>query len=165
MYKKILVPTDGSELSAAAAVKGVAFAKHIGAEVVGVYVAPEYQYPVYVEIIPPTYPSESEYETTMKKAGEIHLKSIQEAAQSAGVKYVGVTAFSDTPAQKIVDTAKDNQCDLIFIGSHGRTGIGKFLLGSVTGKVLGISSVPVLVDRLPRPPQKEKEPKPEPVGF
>ena len=165
MYKKILVPTDGSDLSAAAAIKGVAFAKHIGAQVVGVYVAPEYQYPVYVEIIPPTYPSEEEYGNTMKKAGEIHLKPIQDAALSAGVGFTGVTAFSDIPAQQIVDTAKANQCDLIYMGSHGRTGLGKFLLGSVTGKVLGLSSLPVLVDRLDQPPPKEKGPKAEPAAF
>ena len=165
MYKKILVPTDGSEISTAAAIKGLAFAKSIGAELVGIYVSPEYQYPVYVEIIPPTYPSEQEYEATMKKAGDIHLQPIQAEAQTAGVKFTGLTAFSDVPAQKIVDTAKEMGCDLIFIGSHGRTGIGKFLLGSVTGKVLGISSVPVLVDRLERAPAPEKEPRIEPAGF
>ena len=165
MYKKILVPTDGSDISAAAAIKGVAFAKHIGAELVGVYVAPEYQYPVYVEIIPPTYPSELEYQATMNKAGEIHLKPIQEAALSAGVVFTGVTAFSDIPAQQIVDTAKTNQCDLIYMGSHGRTGLGKFLLGSVTGKVLGLSSLPVLVDRLEQAPAKEAGPKTEPAAF
>ena len=103
MYKKILVTTDGSEVSASAAIKGVQFAKEIGAEVVGLFVAPEYQYPVYVEIIPPSYPTEQEYETTMKKAGEVHLKPIQEAAQSMGVTCHAVTAFSDVPAQKIAD--------------------------------------------------------------
>ncbi|RJX30936.1 MAG: universal stress protein [Oxalobacter sp.] len=151
MYKKILVTTDGSEVSAAAAIKGVTFAKSIGAEVVGMFVAPEYQYPVYVEIIPPTYPSEQEYETTMKKAGEVHLKPIQEAAQSMGVKCTALTLFSDVPAQKIADAATENACDLIFMGSHGRTGLNKLLVGSVTARVLGLSRVPVLVDRLDIP--------------
>ena len=151
MYKKILVTTDGSDVSAAAAIKGVTFAKAIGAEVVGLFVAPEYQYPVYVEIIPPTYPSEQEYETTMKKAGEVHLKPILEAAQSMGVKCLAQTAFSDVPAQKIVDAAMENGCDLIFMGSHGRTGLNKLLIGSVTARVLGLSRVPVLVDRLDKP--------------
>ena len=54
MFNKIMIPTDGSELSTAAALEGVAFAADNGSEVTGVYVAPEYQYPVYVEIIPPT---------------------------------------------------------------------------------------------------------------
>ena len=165
MYKKILLPTDGSEVSATAATKGVAFAKEIGAEVVGLYVAPEYQYPVYVEVIPPTYPSESEYEATMQKAGEIHLKPLQDAAQAAGVKYTGVTAFSDTPAQQIADAAIANGCDLIFIGSHGRTGLNKLLIGSVTSKVLGLASVPVLVDRLNVPPKQGKAAKMETPGL
>lgn len=148
MYKKILVPTDGSAISTAAAIKGVGFAKEIGAEVVALYVAPEYQYPVYVEVIPPTYPSEQEYETTMKKAGEVHLKSIHDAASNAGVKCTPVTAFSDVPAQKIADAALENGCDLIFMGSHGRTGLNKLLIGSVTSRVLGLSQLPILVDRL-----------------
>ena len=148
MYKKILVPTDGSEVSSAAAIKGVAFAASIGADVVAIYVAPEYQYPVYVEIIPPTYPSEQEYQITMKKAGELHLKPIQEAAQAAGIQFSGITAFSDVPAEQIVNTAQEQGCDMIFMGSHGRTGLGRFLLGSVTTRALALSTVPVLVDRL-----------------
>ncbi len=165
MYKKILVPTDGSEISTAVAIKGVLFARQIGAEVVALYVAPEYQYPVYVEVIPPTYPSEQQYETTMKKAGEIHLKPIQDAAQAAGVICTPVTAFSDVPAQKIADAARENACDLIFIGSHGRTGLDKFLIGSVTSKVLGFARVPVLVDRLEKMPGEPKEPRAEVAGF
>ena len=148
MYKKVLVPTDGSEVSSAAAIKGVAFAASIGAEVVAIYVAPEYQYPVYVEIIPPSYPSEDEYQNTMKKSGGVYLKPIEDAAQAAGVKYTGVTAFSDVPAEQIVDTVQKQGCDLVFMGSHGRTGLGRFLLGSVTTRVLALCPVPVLVDRL-----------------
>ena len=164
MYKKILLPTDGSDLSAAAATVGVAFAKSIGAEVVGLYVSPEYQYPVYVEIIPPSYPSEEEYANTMKKAGEMHLKPIEEAATREGVTFMGVTAFSDVPAQQIVDTALANGCDLIFMGSHGRTGLNKLLIGSVTAKVLGLSRVPVLVHRIDLP-AKSKGGKSEPAAF
>ena len=148
MYKKVLVPTDGSEISTAAALKGVTFAKEIGAQLVALYISPEYQYPVYVEVIPPTYPSEQEYQSTMKKAGEVHLKPLQDAARAANVECVGVTAFSDVPAQKIVDVALEQGCDLIFMGSHGRTGLNKLLIGSVTSRVLGLSPVPVLVDRL-----------------
>ncbi|MEA5097917.1 MAG: universal stress protein, partial [Burkholderiaceae bacterium] len=145
MYKKVLVPTDGSEISSAAAIKGVAFAASIGAEVVAIYVAPEHQYPVYVEIIPPSYPSEQEYQDTMKKAGEMHLKPIQDAAQAANVKFTAITTFSDVPAEQIVNTAQERGCDLIFMGSHGRTGFGRFLLGSVTTRALALSTVPVLV--------------------
>lgn len=165
MYKKILVPTDGSDNSTAAAIKGITFAKEIGAEVVALYVAPEYQYPVYVEVIPPTYPSEQEYEATMKKAGEIHLKPLQDTAQSAGVKCTALTSFSDVPAQQIADAALENGCDLIFMGSHGRTGLNKLLIGSVTSRVLGLARVPVLVDRLNGGGEEAKGLKSEQAAF
>lgn len=80
MYKKILVLTD-SAISTAAAIKGVGFAKEIGAEVVALYVAPEYISTRACRGDPrPTCPQE--YETTMKKAGEVHLKSIHDAASN-----------------------------------------------------------------------------------
>ncbi len=148
MYKKILVSTDGSDVSNNAAIKGIRFAKHIGADAVAIYVAPEYQYPIYVEIIPPTYPSEAEYEDTMAKTGSIHLQPILDAAKSEGVSCEGMTAFSDVPAEKIVGAASEKGCDLIYMGSHGRTGLGRIFLGSVTSRVLTLSHVPVLVDRL-----------------
>jgi nucleotide-binding universal stress UspA family protein len=61
MYKKILIATDGSTVSNLTACAGVAFAEQMQADILAVYVAPEYQYPVYIEIIPPSYPSEEEY--------------------------------------------------------------------------------------------------------
>ena len=164
MYKKILVSTDGSEVSNNAAIKGIQFAKHIGAEVTAIYVAPEYQYPIYVEVIPPTYPSEGEYEETMAKTGAVHLQPILDAAKSEGVSCEGITAFSDVPAEKIVGTAKEKGCDLIYMGSHGRTGLGRIFLGSVTSRVLTLSTVPVLVDRLDKNGEEGGE-KSEASGF
>jgi len=152
MYKKILIPTDGSEISKAAARAGVEFAQQLGAEVVGLFVAPEYQYPVFIEIIPPNFPSEDEYLASMRKLGEIHLHVIADAAQAAGVKSSGITVFSDAAAHEIVHTAEQQGCDLIFIGSHGRSGWGQALLGSTTTKVLSSCKIPVLVYRLATQP-------------
>lgn len=148
MYRKILIPTDGSELSAAAARAGIEFATQTGSEVIGVFVAPEYQYPVSVEIIPPNYPTEEEYEAAMHKAGENYLAEIRKDATDAGLPYAGIVAFSNKTAQKIVQIAEEKDCDLIFIGSHGRGGLGQLLLGSVTAKVLSLCQIPVLVYRL-----------------
>jgi nucleotide-binding universal stress UspA family protein len=147
MFKKILIPTDGSELSMAAALDGVAFAADNHSEVIGIYVAPEYQYPVYIEIIPPTYPLEEEYQGMMKKIGTEYLKPIQDAAEKAGLTYSSQFAFSDSPANAIVAVAESENCDLIFMGSHGRSGLGQLILGSVTSKVLSLCKIPVLVDR------------------
>lgn len=148
MYQKILIPTDGSAISNSAAHAGVEFAKQINAEIIAVYVAPEYQYPVYVEIIPPSYPTEAEYEASMCKAGEMHLKTIKDEAIASGLKFSGLTAFSDSTAGQIVRSAEEYKCDLIFMGSHGRGGWGHLLLGSVTTKVLSLCQIPVLVYRL-----------------
>jgi len=147
MFNKILIPTDGSETSLAAALEGVVFAAENKSGVIGVYVAPEYQYPVYIEIIPPSYPLEEEYEGLMKKMGMEYLKPIQEAAEKAGLTYSSHLSFSDSAASAIVKVAEEEGCDLIFMGSHGRSGLGQLILGSVTSKVLSLCKTPVLVSR------------------
>lgn len=148
MYKRILMTTDGSAVSNLTACAGVAFAQQMGAEVLALFVAPEYQYPVYVEIIPPNYPSEEEYRAALQTAGMEHLQTIIDACAKHGIPCSGITAFSDRTALKIVEVALENACDLIFMGSHGRSGWGQLLLGSVTNKVLSHSKIPVLVHRL-----------------
>jgi nucleotide-binding universal stress UspA family protein len=152
MYRKILITTDGSAVSQHTACAGVKFAKQLGAEVLALYVAPEYQYPVYVEIIPPTYPSEDEYLVQMQRVGSEHLRPILEAAEKAGLEHRGMVAFADSTAQKIVNVSEEQHCDLIFMGSHGRSGWGQLLLGSVTNKVLSHAQKPVLVHRLLKEP-------------
>ncbi|MFB9240902.1 universal stress protein [Massilia antarctica] len=152
MYRKILITTDGSAVSKHTACAGVNFAKQMGADVLALYVAPEYQYPVYVEIIPPSYPSEEDYLAQMRRVGQEHLGSVLRAAQDAGLRCEGLTAFADAAALKIVEVAEQHQCDLIFMGSHGRSGWGQLLLGSVTNKVLSHTSKPVLVHRLIKEP-------------
>jgi nucleotide-binding universal stress UspA family protein len=152
MYRKILITTDGSAVSQHTACAGVQFAKQMGAEVLALFVAPDYQYPVYVEIIPPSYPSEEDYIEQMRHLGEGYMGSIMRSAAQAGLKHSCLTAFSDAAALKIVDVAEERQCDLIFMGSHGRSGWGQLLLGSVTNKVLSQTTRPVLVHRLIREP-------------
>lgn len=151
MYKKILIPTDGSDLSNATAIAGVEFAAQIGAEVAGLFVAPECQYAVYGEIIPSAYPAEDEYRASMAKTGQACLQIIDNAAQKAKLAFTGMTLFSDATARCIVETAKNTHCDLISMGSHGRGGWGHLLLGSVTSSVLAECTVPVLVHRIKKP--------------
>ncbi len=151
MYQKILIPTDGSPIATAAARAAVAFAQKLSAEIVGVFVAPEYQYPISTEIIPPNYPSEEEHKTTMQNTGANYLGEIQKSAADIGLKFSGITTFSDATAREIVRVGEENGCDLIFMGSHGRSGWRHLLLGSVTTKVLSLSQIPVLVYRTKRP--------------
>jgi nucleotide-binding universal stress UspA family protein len=152
MYRKILITTDGSAVSQQTACAGVKFAEQMQAEVLALFVAPSYQYPVYVEIVPPAYPSEEEYVAQMRHMGEEYMGKIMNACARAGLPHRCLTAFSDTAALKIVDVAEQENCDLIFMGSHGRSGWGQLLLGSVTNKVLSHTTKPVLVHRLIREP-------------
>lgn len=152
MYRKILITTDGSTVSSKTACAGVAFAEQMGADILALYVAPPYQYPVYIEIIPPTYPSEDEYRSVMRRHGDEHMHAVLTSAAQRGLRANGLTAFADSAALKIVEVAAEQDCDLIFMGSHGRTGWGQLLLGSVTNKVLSHSRLPVLVHRLIREP-------------
>jgi nucleotide-binding universal stress UspA family protein len=152
MYQKILITTDGSAVSRHTACAGVEFARQMGAQVLVLYVAPTYQYPVYVEIVPPAYPSEQDYVEQMQRVGAEHTRDVMEAARRAGLACEAVTAFAESAGLKIVDVAEEKRCDLIFIGSHGRSGWGQLLLGSVTNKVLSHTTRPVLVHRLIREP-------------
>ncbi|MBC3917503.1 universal stress protein [Undibacterium sp. CY18W] len=148
MYSRILLPTDGSELSHACVTAGLEFAQQLKAEVVAVFVASNYQYPLYVDIVPPNGPTEDEYREAMQAMAENYLQPVREAAAAAGLAYQEVIQFNDSTAREIVHTAQEYGCDLIFMGSHGRSGLGQFLLGSVTTKVLSLCLIPVLVHRI-----------------
>lgn len=154
MFRKILISTDGSLVSQHTACAGVKFARQMGAEVLALFVAPAYQYPVYVEIIPPTYPSGEEYEAQMRRTGEDYMGRIMRSAEEAGLRHSCLTVFSDSTAHTITEVAESEHCDLIFMGSHGRSGWGQLLLGSVTNKVLAQTQKPVLVHRLINEPAK-----------
>ncbi|MDB5772180.1 MAG: universal stress protein [Burkholderia sp.] len=147
MYKRILIPTDGSDLASAAARAGVEFAKEQRAEVFTIFIAPPYANPIYVEMLPPT---EAEYKDLLRRTGQQFINEVQEAATAAGLPSFGFIEFSDSPALEIVRIAEENHCDLIFMGSHGRSGLGKLFLGSVTSRVLATCDIPVLVYRAKR---------------
>ena len=147
MYTKVLLPTDGSELANATIHAGIEFARQINAKVVAVFVASNYQYPIYIDIIPPNTPTEEEYQAAMRSFGASYLETAQTAASQAGVSFEGIVQFNDSAAKEIVHTAQQYGCDLIFMGSHGRSGVGNLLLGSTTTKVLSLCNIPVLVHR------------------
>lgn len=147
LFDSILVPVDGSALSMAAALKAVAFAKRMDARVVVYHSIPAYQYPVYVGGMPYEYPSEAEYETQCTNVADRYLTLVADAATAQGVTVVKRTEFSGNPAQAIVDAAKREGCSLIFMGSHGRSGLSRVFLGNIAFKTLTLAHMPVLVDR------------------
>jgi len=145
MFKHILLPTDGSELSAAAIKKGIRFAKSIDAKVTGLCVMPLRQtYFTDVEI-----PAEALQlaEKRCKELGENYLAAIEKEAKETGVACDAVYERNDYPYEAIIRVAELKGCDLIMMASHGRRGVGALLIGSETQKVLTHSKIPVLVYR------------------
>ena len=147
MFKHILVPTDGSELSRATAQRAVSFAKETGARVTVFYAKPEYPIAYFGEgaLIDPTTP-EKFAEMADQQAAE-YIGEVEKWCAEAGVECAAATATSDIPYEAIIEAAEKSGCDLIFMASHGRRGISGLLLGSETNKVLTHSKVPVLVYR------------------
>lgn len=149
MFKKILIPTDGSALSAQAANKGVCFARQIGAEVVALYVTQPFAATVGFDGMAAAYAiTDEDYEKTATEQAQKYLKSVLDRANTAGVKASGKAVSNFNVADGLVQAAEDEKCDLIFIGSHGRSGLSRLLLGSVTVKVLGLAKTAVLVYRV-----------------
>jgi nucleotide-binding universal stress UspA family protein len=144
MFKKILLPTDGSELSAKAAQGALKLASQLGASVVGLTIVEPYSYSTLSEYRPETLEA---FEARNAQAAEQRLASIVQAAKDAGVPCETVTVKSFSPYEAIIETARKHGCDVIFMASHGRRGLSAILLGSETQKVLTHSDIPVLVYR------------------
>ncbi|MCD2516188.1 universal stress protein [Massilia sp. G4R7] len=145
MYKRILLPTDGSEASRRAIRSGVEFARDVGAEVVAMTATPEFHVlSANAEMLEQT---RDEYLAASRAAGQRLLDEAAAVARDAGVPCSTVQRVSDEPYEAIIAAARDKLCDLIVMASHGRRGIKGLLLGSETQKVLVHSAIPVLVHR------------------
>lgn len=147
MFKHVLIPTDGSKLSLKAAKAGVAFDKSINARVTGCYVVEPFQPYYFGEYIPPDMPTPKEFERHAREAGQAYLGQIELAARAAGLSYSGSVVKSGSPFEGIISAARKGGCDLIFMATHGRSGLSGLLLGSETHKVLTHGKIPVLVYR------------------
>jgi nucleotide-binding universal stress UspA family protein len=144
MLKKILVPTDGSELSLRAFKGAVELAATLGSSIVGVTVVEPYAYASLSEYRPEAI---ADYEQRADQVARERLEAMQAQARSAGVAFEPVVARSFSPYEAIIETAQRSQCDVIFMASHGRRGLSAVLLGSETQKVLTHSHLPVMVYR------------------
>lgn len=164
MFTKILIPTDGSTVGTLSALEGITMAEKHGAEIVGVFVARELQNSAFdfSDLRPKNFPSKDEYGESVIAAGKTIMKPIEEAAKKLGIKFTGVTKISNATARTIVQTAEEQGCGLIFMGSHGCAGWGHNLLGSVATKVLATTQIPTLIYRLKKEPGPEAE---KVIGF
>lgn len=141
MFKHILVPTDGSQLSREAIDRAIAFARETGARMT--FVCAEREFPtMYFDEQAP-----SRFREQVDSAAHDILDAAGELARAAGVEYTTLALTNDEPYRAIIEAADRNACDLIFMASHGRRGISALLLGSETQKVLAHTRIPVLVYR------------------
>ena len=133
MYKRILVPTDGSERSVKAVEGAARFARPLGATLVVMSVVEPYSYTNLAEYRPESI---EQYDERVTAEAEERLEAARKIAVAAGVEVKTVMVKSFSPAEAIIEQAEKNGCDIIFMASHGRKGIAAVLLGSETQKVL-----------------------------
>ncbi len=143
MYKHILLPIDGSELSLRAAKAGIELARICQAHVHALHVIAPFQTIAYLGAI--LAATEYAYNEEARTHAERYLADVRTLAEAAGVPFDGQVMFGSQPSEMIVQAAKDKQCDLVVMASHGWSGMTRLLLGSETQKVLLSSATPVLV--------------------
>src|SRR5215475_2679340 len=144
MISRILVPTDGSELSVKAIRGAVEVAKKLGAKIVGMTVIEPYSYSSISEYRPEPF---EVFETRTEGIAKERLKQVESVAKAAEVEVETTVSKSFSPYEAIIEAAEERNCDAIFMASHGRRGINAILLGSETQKVLTHSKIPVMVYR------------------
>ena len=147
MYKRILVPTDGSALSQKAMRSAVDLASSVGAEVVAMNVVPRYPMSFFEGGANVSPAEVARVEKKWADQGMAVAEEVGKAAQKAGVKAKAITVRSDLVAEAILAAARKNKCDLVVMASHGRKGLKRLLLGSETQHVLTHGEIPVLVLR------------------
>jgi nucleotide-binding universal stress UspA family protein len=135
MYQKILVPTDSSDYAMDAVKEAVSLAEQFDAKVDALYA-------VDVRVERPN-PEVETYEAEMAAVGEEALADVEKVATVAGVEYESEIDIDD-PRDTIVEYVEDHDVDLVVMGAHGRRGVKRLIVGSVTEGVVRLSDVPVL---------------------
>jgi len=144
MYHRILVSTDGSEITKKAVATAIELADELGASLFAISVKEPFPYSAISEM-QPTPPQE--FFDAQDRIAQQRVKAVVDAAYAAGVECTAHTVEALHPWEAIIDHARDQRCDLIVMASHGRRGVSALLLGSETQKVLTHSTIPVLVVR------------------
>lgn len=147
MFQTILVPTDGSGISQMAVDAAIEFARCCNARIVALSVAEPYPVVPVVDgamVLDPGMDSRE-----LQQQARDRVARVAAQAHQAGVACGTDLALSFHPHEEIIAAAARHHCDVIFMASHGRRGIGRLLAGSETQKVLAYAPVPVLVFRPP----------------
>ncbi len=144
MFKHILIPTDGSGLSAETVKHGVDFARETGARITFMTVILPFPHSPLAEYARQTH---ALYDAETNKVADERLADAAEIAATAGVPCDTRSYHDWHPHEAILKAAEEESCDVIFMASHGRRGAAGMLLGSETQKVLTHGKLPVLVYR------------------
>lgn len=145
MYKNLLVPVDGSDLSERAMRESIALAKQLGAAITGFVAEPDMPLPS-VGTQPTVYARQrDEHERRSDDHAHEVLTRFGDLASQAGVGFKGRHAITDRIDAAIADLASEIACDMIVMVTHGRGAFGELLFGSHTKGVLARSKVPLLV--------------------
>ena len=144
MFKRILVPTDGSDITANAVATAIGLAKALGGTVNAVSVKEPFPYAAISEMQPT---SPQVFFDAQERIAAARVKAVADACAAAGIGCEAATLEALHPWEAIIEHAKATACDLIVMASHGRRGVSALLLGSETQKVLTHTKIPVLVVR------------------
>lgn len=143
-FKSIVVATDGSKYSLAAVSEAIGVAKRNKSRLTAVAVVPaELAMPTDIDFAAISREKLADQEM---QAAEKNAKAVKEAAQKAGVD-AQAFVMSGKPADAIMEIARDKSADLVVVGSHGRAGLDKLLMGSVAERVIVLAPCAVLVVR------------------
>lgn len=144
MFQRILVPTDGSDITAKAVNTAIALAKSLGAKIYTISVKEPFPYSAISEM-QPTPPQE--FFDAQERIAAKRVQTVVDSCKAAALACEAHTVEALHPWEAIIDHAKRQECDLVVMASHGRRGVAALLLGSETQKVLTHSQVPVLIVR------------------
>ena len=139
MYDRILLPTDGSDANGRAVEQGVGLARETGAGLHVLFVLEDVPY------APETM--DDAVEGQLREIGEAAMEEIEERAEAAGVDLV-TEMREGVPHETILEYAEEADVDAVVMGTHGRSGLDRYLLGSVTERVVRAAEVPVLTVRM-----------------
>jgi nucleotide-binding universal stress UspA family protein len=147
MFKNILIPSDGSELSQHAFDIGIKLAKPLGARVIVFHMMEEYPAYKYPDAVLDSLPTVAAFREEQNRLADNILRQTRDLAAAAGVTFEGDSVSGIHPYQAILDAARKYGADLIVMASHGHRGLQALLIGSETSKVLTHARIPVMVCR------------------
>ena len=147
LYKRILVATDGSDISKTAVTNAIELASVMAAELIALYVVPRYPISYFEGGVAISVDDIARTEKHWSDKGQTVVDQVRIEASAKNVMSLALVIQSDLVAESIISAAKKHCCDLVVMASHGRKGVQRILLGSETQHVLTHSTVPVLVLR------------------